>query len=47
MKKSKDTTITAQIVMPASLYRQLQKEAANVGMSFSSYIKSIIARRQS
>ncbi len=44
MKESK--SITTQVVMPISLYMQLKREAKQEGMSYSSYIKSIIAQRK-
>lgn len=44
MKENK--SITTQVVMPTALYEQLKAEAAQAGMSYSSYIKSIIAQRK-
>lgn len=44
MKESK--SITTQVVMPKALYEELRMEAAEAGMSYSSYIKSIIAQRK-
>ncbi len=44
MKENK--SITTQVVMPVSLYNQLRAEASQAGMSYSSYIKSIIAQRK-
>lgn len=44
MKENK--SITTQVVMPTALYAQLRREAKQAGMSYSSYIKSIIAQRK-
>ena len=43
-RKSNDS-VTAQVVMKRSMYNALVAEANRRGLSFSSYIKAIIAER--
>ncbi len=45
-RKRNDDSITAQVVMKRGMYKQLVAEANRAGVSFSSYIKMIIANRQ-
>ena len=44
MKENK--SITTQVVMPIELYEHLKAKAKQAGMSYSSYIKSLISQSE-
>ncbi len=41
-KNAKKGSVTTQIVLTQQMYRDLKKEAAGCGMSYSSYVKHLI-----
>jgi len=45
VRKSKNDSVTAQVVMKRGDYEAIRQEAKKAGVSFSGYVKMILANR--